>query len=39
MHLFMGIKEVLCGDEHWVFYATNESFNTTSKTNEVLYSG
>ena len=33
--LVMGIKEGTCGDEHWVFYANNESWNTT-KTNEVL---
>ena len=35
----MGIKEGTCGDEHWVLYATNESLNTTSKTNDVLYAG
>ena len=34
----MGIKEGTCCDEHWVLYATNESLNTTSKTNDVLYS-
>ena len=35
----MGIKEGMCGDEHWVLYTTNESLNTTSKTNDVLYAG
>ena len=35
----MGIKEGMCCDEHWVLYTTNESLNTTSKTNDVLYSG
>ena len=35
----MGIKEGTCGDEHWVLYATNESLNTASKTNDVLYVG
>ena len=35
----MGIKEGACCDEHWVLYATNESLNTTSKTNDALYSG
>ena len=35
----MGIKEDMCCDEHWVLYATNESLNTTSKTNDVLYVG
>ena len=35
----MGIEEVTCCDEHWVLYATDESLNTTSKTNDVLYSG
>ena len=35
----MGIKEGTCCDEHWVLYATNESLNTTSKTNDVLYVG
>jgi len=33
------IKEGTCCDEHWVLYATNESLNTTSKTNDVLYKG
>lgn len=23
----MGIKEGMCGDEHWVLYATNESLH------------
>ena len=35
----MGIKEGTCGDEHWVLYTTNESLNTTSKTNDALYAG
>jgi len=35
----MGIKEGTCCDEHWVLYATNESLNTTSKTNEGLLGG
>jgi len=30
--LVMGIKE-----EHWVLYKNNESWITTSKTNDVLY--
>ena len=33
----MGIKGGTCGDEHRVLYATNESLNTTSKINDVLY--
>ena len=37
--LVMGIKEGTCCDEHWVLYAANESLNTTSKTNDVLYVG
>ena len=32
----MGIKEGLGCDEHWLLDATNESVNTTSKTNDVL---
>ena len=32
----MGIKEDTCSDEHWGLYATNESLNTTSKTNDAL---
>ena len=35
----MGIKEGTCGDEHWVLYTTNESLNTTSKTNDAPYAG
>lgn len=35
----MGIKEGTCGDEHWVLHTTNESLNTSSKTNDVLYAG
>lgn len=33
----MGIKEGMCGDGHWMLYATNESLNTTSKTNDAFY--
>lgn len=35
----LGIEEGICGDEHWVLYITNESLNTASKINDVLYSG
>ena len=33
----MDIKEGTYCVEHWVLYANNESWNTTSKTNDVLY--
>ena len=33
----MGIKEGTYCMVHWVLYANNESWNTTSKTNGVLY--
>ena len=33
----MDIKESTYCMEHWVLYANNESWNTTSKTNNVLY--
>lgn len=33
----MGIKEGMYCMEHWALYADNESWNTTSKTNNVLY--
>ena len=33
----MGIKEGTYCMEHWVLYANNESWNATSKTNDVLY--
>ena len=33
--LLMGIKEGTCCMEHWVFYASKASWNTTSKTNNV----
>ena len=33
----MSIKEGTYYTEHWVLYANNESWNTTSKTNDVLY--
>ena len=32
-----GIKEGIYCMEHWVLYANNESWNTTSKGNDVLY--
>ena len=35
--LVMGIKEGMYCMEHWVLCANNESWNTTSKTNDVLY--
>ena len=31
-----GIKEVTC-DEHWVLYVSNESLNSTTKTNIMMY--
>ena len=34
-----GIKGGMCCDECLVLYTTNESLNTTSKTNDVLYVG
>ena len=33
----MGIKEGTYCMEPWVLYANNESWNTTSKTKDVLY--
>ena len=33
----MGIKEGTYCMEHWVLYANSESWNTTPKTNDVLY--
>ena len=33
----MGIKEGTYCMEPWVLYANNESWNTTSKTNDVLH--
>ena len=33
----MGIKEGMDCMEQWVLYANNELWNTTSKTNDVLY--
>ena len=33
------IKEDMCCDEHWMLNTANESLNTTSKTNDVLYAG
>ena len=33
----MGIKEGTYCMGHWVLYANNESWNTTSKTKDVLY--
>ena len=35
--LVMDIKESTYCDEHWVLYANNESWSTTSKTKDVLY--
>ena len=35
--LVVGIKEGTYCMEHWVLYANNESWNTTSKINDVLY--
>ena len=35
----MGIKEGTYFMVHWVLYATNESWNTTSKTKDILYGG
>lgn len=35
----MGIKKSMCGDEQWVLYTTDESSNTTSKTNDIFYVG
>ena len=32
-----GIKEGMYCTEHWVLYTNNGSWNTTSKTNDVLY--
>ena len=33
----MGIKEGTYCMERWVLYPNNESWNTTTKTNDVLY--
>ena len=33
----MGIKDGTCYDEHWVFYVSDESLNSTPDTNIVLY--
>ena len=35
--LVMGIKEGTYCTEHWVLYADDESWNTTSKTNDIPY--
>ena len=35
--MVMGIKEGTYFMKHWVLYANNKSWNTTSKTNDVLY--
>ena len=32
----MGIKKGKCCHDHWVLYTSNESLNTTSKSNDVL---
>ena len=34
--LGLGTKEGTYYMEHWVLYANNESWNTTSKTNDVM---
>lgn len=33
----IGSKEGTCCDEHWVFYVSNESLNSTSEINRTLY--
>lgn len=35
----VGINEGMCCDKDRALYATEESWNTTSKTSEVLYAG
>ena len=35
--LVMDSKEVTYCMEHWVLYMNSESWNTTSKTNDILY--
>ena len=35
--LVMGIKEGTYCMENWVLYTNNESWNTTSKTKDVMY--
>lgn len=35
----MATKEGMCCDVHWVSYVNNESLNTTTKPNGVLYTG
>ena len=35
--LVMGIKEGMYCMEHWMLYANNESWNTTSKNRDVPY--
>ena len=35
--LVIDIKEGTYSIEHWVLYINNESWNTTSKTNDILY--
>ena len=35
----IGPEEGSCGDKHWVLHATNESLNTTSEINDVVYVG
>ena len=32
----MGIKEGTCYDQHWVFYVSDESLNSTPETNIAL---
>ena len=33
----MGTKEDICCDEHWVFYVSDESLNSTSAINTILH--
>lgn len=35
----IGPEEGRCGDKHWVLHSTNESVNTASETNDVVYVG
>lgn len=35
----MATKEGMCCHVHWVSYVNNESLNTTTKPNGVLYTG
>ena len=33
----MGIEESTCWDKHWVFYVSDESWESTSETKSALY--